>query len=334
MGDLIIPEELRVGDTIGIICPSAGVSPKAEHRIQNAIKCLMKMGYKTKVGKHLVSDGYTAGSIEERVDDIHSMFADLEVKAIIAAIGGNHCDHLLRFIDYDLIHRNPKIFSGYSDITVLHYAFQAKAGLSTYYGPCAATQFAEFPDILPYTKQSFLDAVNIRPNERIIRPSKTWTDEFLDWFQKLDMTRARKQQKSHGYQWLKEGSGVGEALPACNFSVNRLAGTEYWVEPDGKIVFLDLVLDSLNYALLDASLTDLFNMGFFDHLNGLVIGRPCGFTQDEVKKVYDRILSFAEGMKYPIVANFDLGHTDPINTIRYGQKIEIDSKKNKIVLYK
>ena len=333
MSDLIIPPKLERGDTVGIICPSAGINLKAKHRIENASKCLKRMGYKVKLGKYLTSNTYVAGSIEQRVMDIHEMFADQEVKAIITATGGNHCDHLLRFINYELVRQNPKILLGYSDITVLHYALHTKANLATYYGPCAATQFAEFPDILDYTKSSFLDAVNLRSGERKVDPSGSWTDEFLDWFQKLDVTRARKQKKNEGYRWLKEGMGVGTALPACNFSINRLAGTEFWIIPESKIVFLDLVLDSLNYELLDASLTDLFNMRFFDNLNGLVLGRPSGFKENDISKIYTRILEFTKGKTYPILAEFDLGHTDPMNTIRYGQKVKIDSKNNEVILY-
>ncbi len=333
MSDLIIPDRLKKGDTVGIICPSAGISPKAKHRIGNAKKCLTEMGYKVKLGNHLISNDYVSGSIEERISDLHDMFSDHNVKAIIAGIGGNHSNQLLHFIDYDLIRNNPKIFIGYSDITVLHYALQTKANLATYYGPCAATQFAEFPCILPYTKEAFLNAVEKRPAKMDVVPSLEWTDEFLDWFKQLDLTRARKKKKNNGYKWLREGSGTGDALPACNFSVNRLMGSDYWIDPTSKVVFLDLVLESLNYPMLDASLTDLFNCGFFDKLSGLVIGRPNGFSDEEIEKVYEKVLFFANGSNYPILAGFDLGHTDPINTIRYGQKVEMDSYKNQIILH-
>lgn len=333
MQSLIIPNSIKKGDTIGIICPSAGVNPRAKHRIINAIKCMENMDFKVKMGKCIFSDDYTSGTVKERVRDLHEMFIDKNVKAIITGIGGNHCNQLLRFIDYSLIRDNPKIFSGYSDITVLHHAIWKKAGLATYYGPCAVTQFGEFPDIIDYTKRSFLDAVSLMPKKREVLPSNEWTDEFLDWFLMLDTLRAREMNKNIGYKWLKPGSGIGEALPVCNFSINRLAGTEFWINPESKIVFLDLVLESLNYPLLDASLTDLFNVGFFDDLRGLIIGRPKGFSSEEIKKVYAKILGFAKNKNYPILANFDLGHTDPINTVRYGQRIEMDSVKNKIIFY-
>lgn len=258
------------------------------------------------------------------------MFQDESVKAIIAAIGGNHSNHLLRFLDYGIIAKNPKIFIGYSDITVLHYALQKKAKLATYYGPCLATQFAEFPEILPYTKQSFLDAVVRLPEKRGVLPSESWTDEFLDWFKQYDLKRARKQKDNSGYRWLRPGLAKGEALPVCNFSVNRLLGTEFWINPSSKIVFLDLVLESLGYGLLDASLTDLANAGFFDNLNGLVISRPAGFSEKEIELVYSRILELTTASDYPILVGFDIGHTDPINTIRYGQLVSIDSEQGEI----
>ena len=65
MSDLIIPPKLEKGDTVGIICPSAGINKKAKHRIDNASKCLERMGYKVKLGKHLISDDYIAGSVEQ-----------------------------------------------------------------------------------------------------------------------------------------------------------------------------------------------------------------------------------------------------------------------------
>lgn len=335
MNKKIIPEQLKKGDTIGLVCPSAGLNPKAKHRISNAQKCLKRMGYKVKLGNCLISQNYTSGSIEDRVKDIHGMFANPNIKAVMTVIGGNHSNHLLSSLDYSLIRKNPKIFIGYSDITVLHYAFYTQANLITYYGPCAATQFGEYPDILPYTKDSFLAAVSNEASHyaRSISLANTWTNEFLDWFQQKDLTRPRKQIKNPGYIWLKQGYAKGQALPACNFSVNRLLGTKYWISPKAKILFLDLVLESLSYNLLDASLTDLFNAGVFNDINGLILSRLSGFSKQESDAVYQRILQLTASKNYPILANFDMGHTDPINTIQYDQLVEMDSEKKQILFY-
>ena len=57
------------------------------------------------------------------------MFRAPEVTAIIAAIGGDHSCHLLPHLDFDLIRDNPKVFMGYSDITVLNVAIWNQTGL-------------------------------------------------------------------------------------------------------------------------------------------------------------------------------------------------------------
>jgi len=338
MNNLTVPSKLKKGDLIGIISPSAGIHPKAAHRIESVKKMIEKMGFRVCLGKSVMSEGvsYVSGSIEDRVADLHDMFKNPEVKMVLTATGGNHSNHLLSYIDYDMIRKNPKIFIGASDITVLHYALNTQAGLATYYGPCAASQFGEYPEMLPYTKkwfdwacvenESFLPSMDVEASE-------AWTDEFLDWFQKLDQVRPREMIKNHGYHWLVGGKSQGEALPACILSMNRLAGTKYWINPKGKILFFDVLISEgeINEALVDALLTDLKNIGVFDEIVGLVVGRPQGFTEKAKKVLYDQLQELTQ-KKYPIVTEFDIGHTDPLVTIRYGQKVELDSSTNQIRL--
>lgn len=334
---LNVPKKLEKGDFVGIICPSEGVHPTAKHRVENAIKMLEILGYKVKLGKTIYcEDNYVSGSIEARLQDFHEMFKDESVKMIMPAFGGLCANHLLSGIDYELIRNNPKIFIGYSDITVLLYALYAQGNLATYYGPCAVTQFAEYPEILDYTLKSFLRAVSSdnKENEYKIESSDEWTGEFLSWGKQEDLTRPRKKEKNNGYFWMRNGVASGEALPSCIVSINHLAGTKYWIDPKDKILVLDLLLSpgEINYPILDASLTDLYNLGVFSDIKGLVLSRLCGFSEDESRAVYQRIKEMTQGTNYPIVCNFDIGHTDPINTIQYGSKLMLDSKKNYIVV--
>ena len=74
-------------------------------------------------------------SDQEKVDDLHAAFTDSKVKAILAAVGGFNSNQLLDKIDWKLIDANPKIFAGFSDITVLNHAILAKTGLITYAAP-------------------------------------------------------------------------------------------------------------------------------------------------------------------------------------------------------
>jgi muramoyltetrapeptide carboxypeptidase len=51
------------------------------------------------------------------------------IHALLCTIGGSSSNELLKYLEYSLIREHPKIFCGYSDITVLHYTFFAQAGL-------------------------------------------------------------------------------------------------------------------------------------------------------------------------------------------------------------
>mgnify|MGYP001605070238 FL=1 len=331
--NLIVPKKLKRGDHVGFISPSAGLAPFAMHRIKRAIATFEEMGYVVKIGKYaLKNSGYVSASVQERADDIHEMFRDPKVKMIMATIGGHNSNQLLKYLDYKLIKKNPKIFIGYSDNTVLHYAFQSQANLATYYGPCVMTQFGEYPKILDYTLAYFKYALSDKKGKKSykIEPPEFWTEEFLDWFKKEDEKRPREMQKNIGYEWLRKGKATGELLGGTIPSVNHLAGTKYWCDPKDKIFFLDIpeghiISEGMPLQDVDSFLAELDNLGFCDSINGLIIGKPYHYSSEQVKEFKQIILNYAGKKNCPILYNTNIGHTDPIVTLRYGAIAELDS---------
>jgi muramoyltetrapeptide carboxypeptidase len=187
----ILANKINEGDLISIVSPSSGLAPFAMHRIEQAKKALEDMGFKVKFeANSLKNSGHVSGSVSERVSDLHSAFSNKDVKAVICTIGGNHSNQLLKFLDWKLIKKNPKIFLGYSDITVLHNAIYKKTGLITFYGPCVMPEFGEFPFMDKYNEAHLRKALVDGKIGKII-PSEEWTDEFLDWFKKDDIKRRR-----------------------------------------------------------------------------------------------------------------------------------------------
>src|SRR5262245_6494887 len=85
--ELIRPRALRPGSTVGLITPSTYVSDP--DRLALAERTLKYFDLKPKFGKNVRKrSGYLGGSIEERIDDLHSMFGDPSVDAIFAIRGG------------------------------------------------------------------------------------------------------------------------------------------------------------------------------------------------------------------------------------------------------
>lgn len=113
------PPVVRPGDTIGVVAPSWCGPATFPHRVERGAAFLESLGFKVRFGRHLFgARGYVSGAPEERAADIHDMFADPEVRVVLAAIGGDHSCHLLPHLDFDLIRRNPKVFMGFSDVTI------------------------------------------------------------------------------------------------------------------------------------------------------------------------------------------------------------------------
>lgn len=139
---LVKPPRLRFGDTIGLIAPGGYTDLEA---VARAVAKIEGMGFKVRPGANLMAIyGNYAGSVEQRLDDLHAMFSDPEVRAIWCIRGGSGCISLLASIDYALVRARPKILIGYSDITALHLALLRHAGLVTFHGPVAGSGRSDY----------------------------------------------------------------------------------------------------------------------------------------------------------------------------------------------
>jgi len=326
-------KKLMKGDTIAIISPSAGLAAIFPHRLDNAVKFLESEGYKVKEFPCTRKiNGWESAPAKERAKDIMDAFLDKEVKAVICSIGGNTINKTLKYLDFKRIKENSKIFIGYSDISTLHYALHKKCGFSTFYGPCAMTQFGEYPMPLKYTLKYFNKAV-VEGQIGVVKASEKWTDEILDWSQKKDLERARELKKNEGFEWLREGKSEGEIIGGCLPSICNLLGTEYWPDHSNKIFFIEIPeAQEFNkgepLAEVDSLLCNLELAGIFKQINGLIVGRPFRYNDEEKEKFKEIILDNTKDYNFPILFGADVGHTDPQITIPLGTKIRLDSKLN------
>ncbi|MDQ6694165.1 MAG: LD-carboxypeptidase [Chloroflexota bacterium] len=323
---------LKRGDMVGIVSSSWGGAGAYPHRLEAGIKGLQALGFRVKVGRHARSQaGFVSDTPEHRAEDIHDMFRDADIKGIVSAIGGDHSCHLLPLLDFSLIERNPKVFIGFSDITVLNVAIWKMSGLVTFNGPAVLTDFAEYPEMPDYTSRYFLKAVCDPRAIGQVQPSNEWTEELLDWEGQKDRERARKGQPNPGWTWLKEGSGAAEGilLGGCLESLQHLRGTRYWPSQDdwqGAILFFETSEDKPSPPTVDAILMDYENMGILERLSGLLVGRPMKYSEQEKKDLHRVLLERTERYSFPIIADMDFGHTSPQMTLPLGCRARISMR--------
>jgi muramoyltetrapeptide carboxypeptidase len=138
---VIKPRALRPGATLAVLSPASTPKPELVH---NGIAHLQSLGYKTVLGPHALESGplYYAGTLEDRLHDLHAAFADPAIDGIVCTRGGWGSAELLSHLDAALIRANPKVFVGYSDHTSLHCWLHNEANLVTFYGPMVAADFS------------------------------------------------------------------------------------------------------------------------------------------------------------------------------------------------
>ncbi|HGY57267.1 MAG TPA: LD-carboxypeptidase [Caldithrix abyssi] len=284
--------------TIGIFAPA--YQPNQE-KLARGISYLKAKGFTVVEGASLrASYGYFAGNDDLRLDDLHRLFADPQIDAIICARGGWGTLRLLDRIDYDLIQKNPKLFVGYSDITTLQLAFWTKAALPSLSGPMAAVEMGG--GILPFTEQHFWDFIF---NEEETYTIPLEPEEIAVW---------------------QTGQAEGPLLGGCLSLVSHQLGTPYSPDYNGAILFLEDVGEA-PYKI-DRYLAHLKQAGIFKQINGLILGNfidceeengDASFTCEEVIRDY-----FA-GADYPVIYNFPYGHGERKASMPVGAQAVLDT---------
>jgi muramoyltetrapeptide carboxypeptidase LdcA involved in peptidoglycan recycling len=326
MEPLTKPRRVRAGDTVAIVSPSFGAVGQWPHRAERATAYLESLGLSVRLMPHAArSDSWTSAPAEDRAADLHAAFEDDQVAVVLCGIGGNHSNQLLPLLDFDLIREHPKVFQGYSDITVLHWALARHAGLGTFHGPTLVAELGEFPQVLPYTDR-YLRAAWFGAEPIVFEPSPVWTDEFLDWDAKADLKRARELQESEGWVTVREGVAQGWLFGGCLETVCwHVKGSTAWLDPAGAILLLETSEEAPSPAHIDAYLTDLEQLGVFDAAAGLVVARPHGYTADDRERLWEVIVRRTEAAGIPVLANVDAGHADPMVTLPFGATAELDA---------
>ena len=317
----IYPKKIKTGDRVRILAPSRSLAIISPELRAIANQRFQDLGLELSFSEHASErDEFDSSSIQSRVADLHEAFADLDITAIFSVIGGFNSNQLLRYLDWDLIKNNPKIFCGFSDLTALNNAILAKTGLVTYSGPHYSTfgkaLYSEY--WLDYLKKCLISA---DPFE--VLPSVNWSDN--KWY--LDQ-KDPSTTKNSGYLAINQGQAEGTILGGNLCTFNLLQGTEYFPDLTNSILFLEDDLESQPHHF-DRDLQSLINLSDFKQVKGLVIGRFQMASTMTNEKLIKIIKTKKELDGLPVIANVDFGHTDPKITFPVGGEVSISVKNQK-----
>ncbi|MEL7313127.1 MAG: S66 peptidase family protein [Pseudomonadota bacterium] len=343
LDELIKPKMLRAGDTVAAVSLSWGGPGTIRERYE-----IGKQQIESTFGLRVVEMPNTCASPEfvvnnpqARVDDLNAALADPNIAGIVSTIGGEDSIRLLPFFDYELIARNPKVFVGYSDTTVTHYAF-LKAGVSSFYGPSVMSGFAENGGMHRYLVDSVRRTLFQSEPIGELQPNRDgWTVELLDWSVPENNQQARQLTPSDEWRFAQgEGIATGRLIGGCIEVLDWLRGTELWPTLDywqDAILFIETSEEAPPPTVVVRMLRSLAACGVLERLRGILFGRPGGQIDPSTFEDYDRALLQAVRDEFgrdeiPIVTGMDFGHTDPMMTLPFGALAEIDCEAGEVRL--
>jgi len=335
---MIKPRPLHPGDRVAAISLSRGwpgVYPAAYRDGKRQLE--EAFGIQVIESRHALADtDWLAAHPEARAADLMEVLKDPSIQGIISTIGGDDSIRMLPFLDLSVIRENPKIFLGYSDTTISHFAF-LKAGVTSFYGPSIMGGFDENSGLLSYTAESVRQVLfgSIAP-EPISPNTEGWTCAPFAWEDEKRNQKPRQLQPCSGWQWLQgRGQHRGHLIGGCLEAVDWLRGTPVWPELSvwrNSILFLEISEDEPSPTAVVLMLRALAATGALREARGVLFGRPFG---DPAKfEAYDhaflQVLGELGLSSLPLVTRMDFGHTDPKFIVPYGIEAEIDCERQQL----
>lgn len=298
----IKPPILMPGDTIGVVTLG---SPLEKDVIDARIQVLQTMGFKVVLGNFVyATDGFLAGTDQQRAFDLMQMFDRPEVKLILPSRGGVGVAGILPYLDFQLIQQNPKIISGYSDITVLLNTLYAYADLITF----QSLMLIDFNLGVPkYNFDQFFTAVSTTPANRII-------------------------DNPEGIPLISiiPGNVTGDIVGGNLTSFIDTIGTPFDIDTKGKILLIEETNEPINTVY--RYLNQLKLAGKLDDCIGIIMGQCSNCAAAYGKTYEDLINDFIVPLGKPLMTNLATAHGTYKAAVPIGASVNLDTVHNKLTV--
>ncbi len=284
------PAFLKKGDWVALVTPSGFI--KDETPLLLAEQLLASWDLKTTRGKFVLEkNGYFSGTDEERLQDLQEALDNPKIKAIWAVRGGYGSMRILNKLNFDGFKKNPKWLIGFSDITALHNKLH----------------------LLGYKSLHAMMPVQLKNAEFNTKPINSL--HYALFGESLEnIVPASKNNKT--------GSAVG-VLTGGNLSLlESLLGTPFYVNPKGKVLFLEEVGEPL--YKVDRLITSLKLAGYFKNIKALVIGSFTESNSKPLKGYQALILEILKEYDFPVLFDIPAGHIDDNYTLILGEKVNVN----------
>jgi muramoyltetrapeptide carboxypeptidase len=292
------PPRLKPGGRIGVVAPAGCVD---EAVLFAGVQAIREHGFEVDLAPGILErKGYLAGSEEKRANELIQFFQRDDIDAIFCARGGFGSVQLLPYLGPTDFKSCPKIFAGYSDITILLNWFNQRFGLVTFHAPMVAMELAR--GLEPRSKDAFWGLL---------------TGKAAQW--RVDLGEV-----------VRPGKAEGRMMGGCLSVLVTTLGTPYEIDTTGKLLFLEDVGE--RPYRIERMLTHLKMAGKFDSVAGVVFGEFTNCEADGPRDVRQVIGEMFERVSYPVVMGMAAGHGRENITMPFGIRMVLDGDRGSLSL--
>jgi len=237
----VLRPRLREGSQVAVLSPASAAKPEL---VEKGIDRLLRYGYKPLLMPHALARGplYYAGTVEQRLRDLHQAFGNTEIEGLLCTRGGWGSAELLPHLDVQLVRANPKVFVGYSDHTSLHVWLWNELRMMTFYAPMVAADWSNMDGVHRATWQAAVEA------------KSKWSVGSND-----------------GLRCLRGGEVEGRLLGGCLSIIAEGLGTPWALRIDEPAVLFLEDIGTKPYQW-DRMLQHLRAAGMLKHVRGIILG--------------------------------------------------------------
>jgi muramoyltetrapeptide carboxypeptidase LdcA involved in peptidoglycan recycling len=341
-----IPPKLTPGDRVAVLSPSfaaPGMFPAVHELAMRRLRAdfgLEPVEYPT--------TRQVGAPARDRAADLMAAFADPDIKAVLASIGGDDQITVLPFLDPDVVAASPKAFAGYSDNTnLLNWLWNL--GIASYHGGSTMVHLGRGGGVHPVYAQS-LRAALLTGGDVELRAVEVFSEDELDWGDPAALDLTAPTQPSPGWSWHQPSRVITAPTWGGNLEILHwnLAANRWIRPPDDYAGCVFLVETSEEMPSADETFRMLRNIGergLLAQFPAIVVATAKASSLHEHRMPEDReryradqqaailraLDSYNPGAM--VVFNVDFGHTDPQWVLPYGGMITVDGPAGRIIAH-
>lgn len=338
-----LPDALVPGDRIAISAISSGVSAATQPRLALVMQNLREQGFDVVEGEYVRCQNQAASaSAIARAKELEHFLLDDSIAAVFPPWGGELAATILDHLDWTaLAAAKPKWLMGYSDVSTVQMPLLTRLGWCSLHAANLMELVSGQSDDLTAAGLRLMQN-SARKEAFVQRSSERFTGRHPD----IVATPDARFVFTDPTEWkclnrtVSSVRVTGRLFGGCLDALCSLVGTDFAPVPefiarcgeDGAILFLENV--ELQPPALVRTLFCLRRNGWFDQLNGIILGRSpvnIAYAPGELSYLDALQMSLAD-LKCPVLYDADIGHMPPQMAIMQGVLASVEFAQGKAVL--